>query len=105
MNILAKRCKIRNQLSEENLAASSEPVDPRRESRPVRGITRDNTKNTSRRALSLVIRGRRRNKTKSSRKLNNKSKQAQLIPKVCWTLHMHMLMIQIELGVILDIRM
>ena len=56
MNILAKRCKIQNQLSDENLAARCEPVDPRKENRPVRGITSDNTRSTSRQALSLVIR-------------------------------------------------
>ena len=58
--ILMKRMSIRNSRFSSNSRSSCGPVDPRRDRGPVSRGTRDNTRHTSRPALSLVIRGRRR---------------------------------------------
>ena len=70
MKILLKCIATRNELFPAHLHNSGRPVDPRRYERLV---SRSTTRGTNRQALSLVIRGRRREMKKSVRH-NHKSK-------------------------------
>ena len=72
MNILITCIAVRNNMFSSNHHKSGEPEDPRRKEKPVE---RNTARGTSRQALSLVIRGRRRRMQKSSRHKYNHIKK------------------------------